>query len=86
MTYDNWKTTNPDDETLGDAPQSDEDRIIAERGEPQTSYWAKPIPLRQFDWQATWPDYEGGDPIGHGRTETEAVSDLIEETKFKEGE
>lgn len=42
----------------------------------KTSYWAKPIPMRQFDWEAVLDDYEGGDPIGHGRTEQEAIKDL----------
>lgn len=46
------------------------------------SYWAKPIPLRQFDYEATYDDYDGAEdshcPIGHGRTEAEAVLDLID--------
>ena len=46
-----------------------------------TSYWAKPIPLRQFDWQA-WrdndePDDNGNMMMGYGRTEAEAINDLI---------
>lgn len=51
-----------------------------------TSYWAKPIPWRDFDWEAVYDDYDGGDmwcggdvppdPIGHGRTEAEAIEDL----------
>lgn len=47
----------------------------------RTSYWAKPIPLRQFDWQA-W--YDGDEPndngsmrTGEGRTEQDAVNDLL---------
>lgn len=42
------------------------------------SYWAKPIPLRQFDWSAVYDDYDEGGPIGEGRTEADAVLDLIE--------
>jgi hypothetical protein len=47
-----------------------------------TSCWAKPIPVRQFDWQA---HYDGDEPndngqmkCGHGRTEQEAIDDLLE--------
>ena len=43
-----------------------------------TSYWAKPIPPRQFDWEATRDNYEPGCPIGYGRTEQEAIADLLE--------
>lgn len=53
-----------------------------------TNYWAKPIPIRSFDWSATFdgydpgePDeeggYHGGDPIGYGATEEEAKTDLL---------
>lgn len=44
-----------------------------------TDYWAKPIPLRQFDWSAIDYDTYGGepsDPIGYGKTEAEAIADL----------
>lgn len=51
----------------------------------RTDFWAKPIPIRQFDWSATYDDYEGGDgydepagPIGYGANEAEAVLDLID--------
>jgi len=44
-----------------------------------TSYWAKPIPDRRYDWSA-WDDdtYEGVGRMGWGRTEQEAVEDLLE--------
>ncbi len=38
-----------------------------------------PIPLRQFDWSAVTDNYEPGCPIGYGRTEQEAVADLVEQ-------
>jgi hypothetical protein len=48
-----------------------------------TRHWNKPIPLRQFDWEA-WRD--GDEPndngqmlVGYGRTESEAINDLIEQ-------
>jgi hypothetical protein len=43
-----------------------------------TRYWQKPIPLRQFDWEAVTDNYDLGSPIGYGRTEEEAISDLVE--------
>ena len=44
----------------------------------RTSHWAKPIPLRQFDWEAIDDDtYEAGCPIGYGATEQEAIDDLL---------
>lgn len=52
------------------------DRII-------TNYWAKPIPLRQFDWSATYDNDEPNDAgsmrTGYGRTEQDAVLDLIDQ-------
>jgi len=41
-----------------------------------TNYWCKPIPTADFDWSAVTDSYEGGDPIGYGPTEAEAVADL----------
>ena len=41
-------------------------------------YWPKPIPLRQFDWSAVTDNYEPGDPVGYGKTQDEAVADLLE--------
>lgn len=43
----------------------------------KTHYWPKPIPIRQFDWTAIGDDYEGGDPIGYGPTEQDAIDDLL---------
>jgi hypothetical protein len=47
----------------------------------RTSYWAKPIPIRAFDWSAVDDaTYDGaGDshcPIGYGATERDAIDDL----------
>lgn len=49
-----------------------------------TSHDPAPIPLRQFDWTATYDDYEPGDPIGHGATEQEAIEDLRLNTEDEE--
>lgn len=47
-----------------------------------TNYWAKPIPIRQFDWSAHYdneePNDDGQMDVGYGRTEADAVVDLIE--------
>lgn len=45
----------------------------------RTNHWLKPIPLRQFDWEAVMDNYEPGCPIGYGRTEQEAIDDLLEQ-------
>lgn len=37
-----------------------------------------PIPVRQFDWQATRGSYDLGDKVGYGRTREEATADLLE--------
>jgi hypothetical protein len=44
-----------------------------------------PIPIRDFDWSAVDDDtYDGeGCPIGYGRTEQEAIADLLELSKEK---
>jgi len=42
-----------------------------------TDYWMKPIPVRDFDWSATVDNYEAGDPIGYGETESKAKADLM---------
>ena len=82
--YDYWKTTEPDAETLGDAPQSDEDRIFSEYGKPVTEYWKKPIPDRRHDWTAFWPDHDDGWPVGTGPTEMAAIGDRIAWTEVYE--
>ncbi len=44
-----------------------------------TNFDPKPIPLRQFDWEATFDGYDMGDPIGYGTTEQEAITDLMQQ-------
>ena len=36
-----------------------------------------PIPIRSFDFQATFDGYEPGDPVGEGPTEFTAIVDLL---------
>lgn len=42
-----------------------------------TEFVNPPIGDRSCDWQATMDDYEPGCPIGRGRTEDEAIEDLM---------
>lgn len=48
----------------------------------RTTFVYPPIPIRSMDWQATYDDDEPNDegrmPHGTGTTETEAITDLIE--------
>jgi hypothetical protein len=44
-----------------------------------TSYIYPPVPDRNYDWAATYDGYEPGDPIGYGKTEAEAILDLLEQ-------
>ena len=44
-----------------------------------TEFFYAPIPTRNFDWIASFDNYEGGDLIGHGATEHEAIADLLEQ-------
>jgi hypothetical protein len=46
-----------------------------------TIYDPKPIPLRNYDWEATRGDYDEYDPIGYGSTELEAITDLINQER-----
>lgn len=45
-------------------------RIVVEHVRP-------PIPIRDFDWCATFEDYEPGDPQGEGATKQAAIDDLM---------
>ena len=54
----------------------------------ETDYVFPPIPDRRFDWCAVTEDYDGAEdsnhPIGYGRTEQEAIADLIEQLEDEE--
>jgi len=53
------------------------DAYISFRGRPiQVRYWAKPIPTRSYDWEATEEGWDLGDPIGYGPTEAAAIDEL----------
>jgi hypothetical protein len=55
------------------------DRIFGRKIE--TQYVNPPIPINNFDWQATYEGYDEGDPVGHGATGQSAIEDLIEKTE-----
>lgn len=42
-----------------------------------TTHDYPPIPIRNYDWSAVREGYEPGDPIGTGRTEQDAIDDLL---------
>jgi len=42
-----------------------------------TSFDYPPIPIRNYDWSAIREDYDEGDLIGTGRTEQDAINDLV---------
>lgn len=48
-----------------------------------TYYDPPPIPLRGYDWSAMRDGYDAGDPIGYGRTEQEAIDNLLEQEEEK---
>jgi hypothetical protein len=48
-----------------------------------TEHWPKPIPIRGFDWTAITEDYDDTHPIGHGKTEADAIADLLEQLEDK---
>lgn len=43
-----------------------------------TEYVFPPIPIRIYDWRATFDGYEPGDSMGYGATEQEAIADLLD--------
>lgn len=49
-------------------------RIITEHVYP-------PIPIRCFDWCATFDSYEPGSPIGYGPTKEAAIAALLEQVE-----
>ena len=43
-----------------------------------TNHECPPIPIREYDWSASREDWDLDEPIGYGRTEQDAIDDLIE--------
>ena len=42
-----------------------------------THHWPKPNPDRSFDWAAVYDGHEEDGDYGYGRTEQEAIDDLV---------
>ena len=43
-----------------------------------TSNECPPIPVRDYDWSALREDGDEDEPIGYGRTEQDAIDDLLD--------
>lgn len=91
-TYNSWKTASPDDERDDgdDRPARDPDaeydawrdeQMAKDERKIRTSNIRPPIPMRTFDWHAFYDGQEESGPSGFGRTEAEAIKDLIEQTE-----
>lgn len=48
-----------------------------------TSYLRTANAVRELDWMAYTPNWQTGDPIGHGATEQEAIDHLREELESR---
>jgi len=48
-----------------------------------TSHDCPPIPVRNYDWSAARENWDEGDLIGYGRTEQDAIDDLLEQEYLK---
>ena len=46
-----------------------------------TQHDTKPVPSKDYDWEAFREDWDLDEPIGYGKTEQEAVNDLLEREK-----
>lgn len=82
MTYDHWKTTDPRDAEWQEPPMTDREQAIQAFDDYlqqpiQTEHVYPPIPDRRFDWCA----YRDPEHYlkGWGRTEQEAIADLLTE-------
>lgn len=51
-----------------------------------TEFVCPPIPDRRFDWQACREGWDEGEPMGSGRTEREAIIDLLNEEEDEKTE
>jgi hypothetical protein len=50
----------------------------------KTSHDMPPIPISDYDWSACREDWDEGQPIGHGKTEEEAIKDLLQQEEDNE--
>ena len=72
-------------------PQDIIGRILAiGRGKVNLSFIYPPIPIRQFDWVASFdndePDDDGNMICGYGKTRADALNDLLDQYENARGE
>lgn len=72
------RITSPRGEDLGYLKPLD---ALANMDKILTSFDYPPIPIRNYDWSAIRESYEPDDIIGHGKTEQEAIDNLIEQER-----
>lgn len=58
------------------------------QGEIRVDYVYPPIPIREYDWLATWegdePNDNGQMLHGYGRTPLDAIRELLDDTEMHE--
>jgi len=64
--------------------------MLRSRDEILINFVYPPIPIREFDWCATWDNDEPNDNgqmlHGYGRTPLDAIRELLDETENRESE
>jgi hypothetical protein len=94
MTFDNWKTTNPADEELGDVMIKHPVEERTRYGDTEylyrgyiISYWMKPIPTRGNDWDWRHEDFDLDDNrYGTSASLEDAKADIDEQIDDEEFE
>jgi len=54
-------------------------KIYEDMNKIKTQHINPPIPIRDFDWEAVRESYDIGGLIGYGKTEQQAIDNLIEQ-------
>lgn len=52
----------------------------------RVTYDPKPVPSRNFDYEAYVDSWDLGDPLGYGSTQEEAVQHLLDQLEGSENE
>jgi hypothetical protein len=53
-------------------------KYVKERLNIKTNFDYPPVPVRDYDWSAVFDGYEPGCPVGLGKTEEDAILDLLD--------
>ena len=83
MTYDSWKTTPPDDGFEPEPEDDGRDAFIAALSDKIKTWPDHTAPFAC--WCATVGDYDLDAKVGQGKTEGEAISDLLWQLGFEGG-